>query len=107
MKQPVPLVCELVTYADESDERLFVRDCGSSSRARHAVLLGSACDPVEQAAAVARGVCDAQDEVGDGFEVEGVAFLWQVDLPAGDGAHVLEGQVALVPEVKFKHPTVV
>jgi len=58
-------------------------------------------------AAVAGGVLDVEDHVGEGGEVEVVVALAELELPGALGARPLEGEVALVAEVELEDARVV
>ncbi len=67
-------------------------------------LIGSAAQYLP---ALAGGVVEVQDDVGDGIEVELVVLRRQLDTPAADRPGQFERQVTLVAEVQLEHARVV
>jgi len=72
--------------------------------AHHALREGGLAEGLT---AVAGGVLDVEDHLGEGGEVEVVVALAELELPDALGARPFEGEVALVAEVELEDARVV
>src|SRR5262249_904068 len=88
---------ELVPGAEEAGA------AGRRGLAREALVRQARpCLLLQAGPALARRVVEAQHDIRDRVEVEGVGVAGQVDAPARDDAGTLEGQVAFVAEVELE-----
>src|SRR6185295_8306323 len=103
-QEALPFGRELVAYAERSHQTL----CTARLHEVVQFRLELACGLLsEKIAAFARGVSHVQDDVGNRVVVERLELRRQLDPPRADCALSLEGQVALVPEVRLEETAVV